>query len=120
MLLMNEVKCHKVLNHQNILKIYDQLSSSSRVYMISEYCQKGTLFDFIIRKGIDPAYSGFVSEQIALGFLEQILKAVNHMHSLGIIHRDIKSANVLIQSGDILKLADFGFATFIHNTPTQC
>lgn len=51
-LLDNEVKCHKLLNHENILKIYDQLSSANRVYMVSEYCESGTLFDFIVKHGI--------------------------------------------------------------------
>jgi serine/threonine protein kinase len=50
----------------------------------------------------------------------QILKAVSYIHSIGIIHRDIKSANILIQNGQVLKLADFGFAMFTSHTPTHC
>lgn len=50
-LLRNELECHKVLNHENILKIYDQLTSASRIYMISQFCQKGTLFQFIVKQG---------------------------------------------------------------------
>lgn len=57
---------------------------------------------------------------MALSFLLQIVKGVNHIHCRGIIHRDIKSANILIKTGGILKLADFGFADFVNNSNSKC
>lgn len=51
LLLRNELECHKLVNHENIMKIYDQLESANRIYIISEYCEKGTLSDFIATNG---------------------------------------------------------------------
>lgn len=51
MLLSNEVNCHKILSHENIVRVYDQLQSKDRLYIVSEYCEGGNLYDYIERTG---------------------------------------------------------------------
>lgn len=109
-LLKNEILTQKALNHPNIVQVFDQLMSSNRVYIITEYCESGNLFNWINQHGR-------VAEQDALRILLQIVKAVNHIHSKNILHRDIKSANILLKNNFTVKLADFGFASFMMSQP---
>lgn len=53
MLLSNEINCHKILNHSNIVRILDQLQSRDRLYIISELCDGGNLYDYIVQHGMD-------------------------------------------------------------------
>lgn len=62
---------------------------------------------------------GCVPEQMALKILHQIVRAVKYIHDRNIIHRDIKSANMLLKSDFTVKLSDFGFASFLKNHNTQ-
>lgn len=50
-LLQNEVSCHKILSHNNILQALDQLQSNNRLYIISELCENGNLYDYLCRFG---------------------------------------------------------------------
>lgn len=94
------------LNHPNIVSAYDVSTSSSQQqyhYIVMEYIDGITLRDYITTKG-NLSYSE------ATDILKQLVDAIAHAHENGIIHRDIKSQNVMITKSGVVKLNDFGIA----------
>lgn len=99
----NESKAVVLLDHENIVKIYDVNVDGNLKYFVMEYLEGITLKDYINKKGkLD-------TEEI-LSCAEQILKALEHAHSKGIIHRDIKPQNVMLLRSGQIKVTDFGIA----------
>lgn len=88
--------------HPNILRIYDVVEDDDSLSMVLDLCQPLTLFDRIVDQSL--------SEVQAASVMKQLLEAVAHCHRLGIAHRDIKPDNILFDSKDVLKVADFGSA----------
>lgn len=111
-----EVTVFSKLDHPNIVKFYEMLSDDALIYIIMEYCPKGTLQDIVNQmNGLGEKDSKQVVRQICL--------AVSHIHSLGIAHRDLKLENILIGDGGVVKLGDFGFSRELANRElmqTQC
>lgn len=105
--LLNEMKVMGLLNHENIVRCYDVLSSINNHYFIMEYCPHGTLSEYLRKKKKLP-------EKEALNIFIQLLKGYYEMLKLGIIHRDLKPANILLKN-DVFKLADFGFSKCVEN-----
>jgi len=107
-----EVAFMKELNgHENILNMIEVLDDSEKLYIILELATGGDLFDKIIQVG------GF-SEDDARVFFKQILSGLTHCHSKGIIHRDMKPENLLLDGESKLKISDFGLSNVIQ-TPQQ-
>lgn len=103
-----EGKAMASLNHKNIVKVYDVSNNINKPYIVMEYIDGITLKDYISQQGA-------LSWKEAVHFTTQILNALQHAHSKGIIHRDIKPQNVmLVESGDI-KVMDFGIARIAGN-----
>lgn len=101
--LKNESKAVAMLSNPNIVSIYDVSMGERMKYIVMEYIEGITLKEYMTRKNkLDP--------KEAAHFAEQILIALEHAHSKGVIHRDIKPQNVmLLKNGDI-KVTDFGIA----------
>jgi eukaryotic-like serine/threonine-protein kinase len=95
------------LTHPNIVSIYDTGSDDTdgeeRHYIVMEYCAAGTVGEVLADQG------ALAPERVA-GIGESICDALAYAHSLGVVHRDVKPANVLISEGGTLKVADFGIA----------
>ncbi len=91
------------LNHPNIVQIYSFEEEGNNKYIVMEYIEGISLETFIKREGRLPLKK-------ALEIFEQVLSAIDYAHSKGVIHRDIKAANILIKKGDIPKIGDFGIA----------
>lgn len=89
--------------HPNILQIYDVYEDDDYVHVVTELCEEKDLFDRI-------AAIRIFSETQAAGIFGQLMCAVVHCHRLGVAHRDIKPDNILFDSRNKLKLADFGSA----------
>uniref|UniRef100_A0A8C6P7T1 Serine/threonine-protein kinase CHK1 n=1 Tax=Nothobranchius furzeri TaxID=105023 RepID=A0A8C6P7T1_NOTFU len=102
-----EVCVHKMLNHPNIVKFFGHRKEGATVYLFLEYCTGGELFD-----RIEPDVG--MPERDAHRFFQQLMSAVEYLHSLGITHRDIKPENILLDDKDNLKLTDFGLATMFR------
>ena len=114
--ILNEIKLHSKLDHENIIHIYNVSEDEENINIIMEYAQKGNLFDVIKKekKGI--------SEEKAYKYFIQIVNAVYYLHQHNIIHRDIKPENILIAEDDTIKLCDFGWAKelTLENRKTFC
>lgn len=76
------------------------------MYMVEELAPGGELFEYV-------ANTGKFSEEISRTYYKQLLNALSHMHSKGIAHRDLKPENLLFDGNYNLKVADFGFSTFL-------
>lgn len=103
-----------MLSHPNIVAVYDVSRTSDIEYIVMELIDGITLKQYMQRKKT-------LSWKEALHFTTQIVKALSHAHSKGIIHRDIKPHNIMILRDGSVKVADFGIArvTSSQNTLTQ-
>ena len=104
-----EVEILSKLDHPNILKVYELFEDTRRYYMVTEACEKGELFDYLIQ-------SKRLTEHVTAHIMYQLFSAVCFCHEQGIVHRDLKPENLLIESiaanGDIsIKVIDFGTST---------
>ena len=101
----NESKAIALLSHPNIVKIYDVGFTDKIQFIVMEYIDGITLTEYIERQGV-------LKWRDAIHFTVQILKALQHAHDRGIVHRDIKSQNVMLMSDGTIKVMDFGIARF--------
>ncbi len=101
----NESKAIAVLSHPNIVKIYDVGFNDDIQFIVMEYIDGITLKEFIEQQGA-------LRWKDALHFITQILRALQHAHDRGIIHRDIKPQNIMLFADGTIKVMDFGIARF--------
>jgi calcium-dependent protein kinase len=99
--LINEVNIMKCLDHPHIVKIYEFFDHSSALYIVMEYLEGEPLFDYLIR------HSPTITEKMVAEIMHQILSAIYFMHLNGIVHRDIKSENIIF-NGKNITVIDFG------------
>lgn len=99
----NEAKIIAKLNHDNIIKIYDFEELYRTVFIIME-CLEGESLEVLLKRTKN------LSIPRSIDFLNQICLGLDYAHQHGIVHQDIKPANVFIQPGDRLKILDFGLA----------
>ena len=102
----NEINILRMMDHPNILKLFEFYSTEKEFSIVTELCPMGELFDQIINKGpFDERYSAYI--------LYQIFSAINYCHKMNIVHRDLKPENILIVNKDeneypFIKVCDFG------------
>lgn len=117
-----EIKVLSDLDHPNIVRLFSLYDTSSRVFFVMEYCRGGHLGSLILRQP-----NKCINEEFAKKLFQQIISAVAYIHRRGIVHRDIKIQNILVEGIDdqhaTIKLIDFGHSTkFTGNLPmsTKC
>lgn len=101
----NESKAIAVLSHPNIVKVYDVHFGDKLQYIVMEYVDGITLKEYIQKQGT-------ITWNDAVYFTSQILRALQHAHDRGIVHRDIKPQNIMLLPNGQIKVADFGIARF--------
>ncbi|KAG6001378.1 hypothetical protein E4U21_004412 [Claviceps maximensis] len=111
MAIEREVAILKLIEHPNIMKLYDIWENRSEIYLILEYIDQGDLFTFINSRGRLP-------EELAIFFFRQMMSAISYCHSFNVCHRDLKPENILITADLQIKIADFGMAA-LHQTATH-
>lgn len=104
----NESKAIAVLSHRNIVKVFDVSFGDRLQYIVMEYIEGITLKEYIEQKGV-------IEWKEALFFSIQILRALQHAHDKGIVHRDVKPQNIMLLSDGTIKVTDFGIARFSHS-----
>ena len=100
---INESRAVAMLNHPNIVNIYDVSVKDDIKYIVMEYIHGITLKNYMNRKGV-------IGWKEALSYMEQILRALEHAHAKGIIHRDVTPDNIYVTKDRTVKLLDFGAA----------
>eukprot|EP00795_Rhopilema_esculentum_P016957 gene16957-8455_t len=103
-----EVEIMKFLRHQHVLKLYQVMETSNMMYIVTEYASNGEMFAHIDK-------TGRLSEEEARRIFCQILSAVDYCHQRHVVHRDIKTENLLLDENMNLKIADFGFGNFFKD-----
>jgi len=105
--LISEIKIHKSINHENIVKFEHYFEDAEYVYLLIELCHNQTLHELLKRRKK-------LTELEVQYYILQLIKALQYLHNLKIIHRDLKLANLFISESMNLKLGDFGLATRLN------
>ncbi|MGI8805804.1 MAG: serine/threonine-protein kinase, partial [Thermoleophilaceae bacterium] len=103
-----EARVGASLNHPNIVAVYDTDTDAEGVVIVMEYVEGETLAAALRRGPLEPRQ--------ALAVIGDVAAALDHAHRAGVIHRDVKPANVLLGGGDFVKLADLGIAQAAEQT----
>ncbi|XP_072399118.1 MAP/microtubule affinity-regulating kinase 3-like isoform X10 [Diabrotica undecimpunctata] len=101
--LFREVRIMKMLDHPNIVKLFQVIETEKTLYLVMEYASGGEVFDYLV-------LHGRMKEKEARAKFRQIVSAVQYCHQKRIIHRDLKAENLLLDSEMNIKIADFGFS----------
>nr|XP_040055773.1 LOW QUALITY PROTEIN: MAP/microtubule affinity-regulating kinase 3a [Gasterosteus aculeatus aculeatus] len=101
--LFREVRIMKILNHPNIVKLFEVIETERTLYLVMEYASGGEVFDYLVAHGR-------MKEKEARSKFRQIVSAVQYCHQKHIVHRDLKAENLLLDADMNIKIADFGFS----------
>jgi serine/threonine protein kinase len=110
-----ELNAMRQMDHLNIIKIYKIVDKENEYKIYMEYCEKGELYDHIVKKK-------YLDEDEAAYYYYQLINGLEYIHSKNIVHRDLKPENLLITKDRILKIIDFGLSNYhdidnLLNTP---
>ncbi|KAI1798235.1 Pkinase-domain-containing protein [Ganoderma leucocontextum] len=100
--LTREIHHHRQLHHPHVTQLYEVIATESSIWLVTELCSGGELFDYLAEKGR-------LNEEETRVLFGQLCLAVAYVHEKGIVHRDLKLENVLLDERCRVKLGDFGF-----------
>ena len=101
--LRSEIALMYTLEHENIVKLYDNVEDTEYCYLVLEYCEGGDLYHLLSKKRL--------SENRCKEYTKQLIKGLKYLRDKNIVHRDLKPHNILLSKDyNTLKLADFNFA----------
>ncbi|XP_036376255.1 NUAK family SNF1-like kinase 1 [Megalops cyprinoides] len=102
-----EIEIMSSLRHPHIISIYEVFENKDKIVIVMEYASKGELYDYISDRRR-------LSERETRRFFRQIVSAVHYCHKNGVVHRDLKLENVLLDENCNIKIADFGLSNLYH------
>lgn len=100
--LTREIHHHRRLHHPHVMQLYEVIATEQYIWMVSELCAGGELYDYLVENEV-------LAEPEARRIFGQLCLAVAYVHSKGIVHRDLKLENILLDERCNVKLGDFGF-----------
>jgi serine/threonine-protein kinase len=103
-----EARSTALLNHPNIVKVYDVSVNDDLQYIVMEYVDGMTLREYLNQRG------GRLTNRETVHFISQILKALEHAHANGVVHRDIKPQNIMLLDNGQLRMMDFGISWLFY------
>mmetsp|Transcript_15833 Transcript_15833/g.42587 ORF Transcript_15833/g.42587 Transcript_15833/m.42587 type:complete len:391 (-) Transcript_15833:380-1552(-) len=98
-----EVRICQKMHHQNVCSIMDYVFIDPTAYVFLELCSGGELFERVIS-------AGRMEEHVARAYMIELCSGVQHCHSRGVVHRDLKLENVMLTDKGVIKVIDFGLA----------
>ncbi|XP_023832126.1 SNF-related serine/threonine-protein kinase [Salvelinus sp. IW2-2015] len=116
--LFQEVRCMKLVQHPNVVRLYEVIDTQTKLYLILELGDGGDMYDCIMK------HDGGLTEEVAKRYFAQIVHAISYCHQLHVVHRDLKPENVVFfEKQGLVKLTDFGFSNKFQpgeNLATSC
>jgi serine/threonine protein kinase len=107
--MINEIELMRCISHENIIQLYEVYETDRSIYLLLELIQGKSLQD-ILKK---PSFKESYSEAKVMVMINSILEGLAYLATKGIMHRDLKPDNILLDKNDKIKIVDFGLATFI-------
>ncbi|NP_001170561.1 putative CBL-interacting protein kinase family protein isoform X1 [Zea mays] len=107
-----EITTMRLVEHKNIVRLHEVMATRNKIYIIMEYAKGGELLDKVKR-------SGRLTEADTHRYFQQLIGALDHCHSRGVYHRDLKRENLLLDENGDLKVSDFGLSAFSESRRTD-
>jgi eukaryotic-like serine/threonine-protein kinase len=104
-----EARAGAAIDHPNVVRVYDVDADGKRHFIVMEYVDGQTLHELVAREGP-------LDVPRACNFIRQAAEGLQHAHETGLIHRDVKPANILVDKQGVVKVLDLGLARFAHDT----
>jgi serine/threonine protein kinase len=108
--LINEIDLLRAVSHDNIIKLFEVHESENSIYLVMELIQGNSLQDILKKSSLRKGYTDIQLK----GMIRSMLDALAHVASQGIMHRDIKPGNILIEKDGTVKIVDFGLSTYVN------
>lgn len=100
----------RCVNHENVIQLYEVYETEKSIYLVLELIQGKSLQEILKKPNFKEQYS----EVKCINMMRGLLDALAYLASKGIMHRDLKPDNILLDKGEKIKIVDFGLATFIN------
>eukprot|EP01028_Stygiella_incarcerata_P004689 TRINITY_DN203_c2_g5_i1.p1 TRINITY_DN203_c2_g5~~TRINITY_DN203_c2_g5_i1.p1 ORF type:complete len:408 (+),score=85.16 TRINITY_DN203_c2_g5_i1:240-1463(+) len=110
---VNEIRILASIRHPNVVRYHEAFIENQKIYIITEYCRGGDLHSFIERQ---KAKGAFYSEDRVWSMFIQMLLGLSAVHSMDILHRDMKSPNIFLSDDGVIKIGDLGVAKFVKHS----
>lgn len=107
--MLNEIEIMRALDHENVIKVYEVFETEKSIYLVLELIQGKSLQELLKK----PNFKEEFNEVKIINMFRAILDALAYLALKGVMHRDLKPDNILLDKGDKIKIVDFGLATFI-------
>lgn len=108
---LNEVKVLSMLSHPNIIAYFDSFLEDKALMIAMEYAQGGTIFEYLQQRG-----DHLLNEEEIMHLFVQILLSLQHVHSRNILHRDLKTQNIMLcKKRKVVKVGDFGISKVLSS-----